>query len=829
MELLHAKGAEVSADLGPSSAFKIRPTSAAFRLLSSGLYSDKIGAVLREIGCNAYDAHTSAGINHVPFEVKLPNAGDPIFYVKDFGPGLDEKGVVDVYTTYFESTKQTSNEFTGAFGLGSKSPFAYTDSFTLTAVKDGVRRVYKAHLNEKGQPAVTPLGTSVVDSTDAWQSGVMVSFPVKAADFAEFETKAKVVYRHFATMPRMLGTIAEFRPAQFALEGATLRWSPLEPEGHDSAILMGNVLYPLSVAKVGLSASEAFSEKGEKFRKQFQDIKGISDLLSALRTFMRTGAYLKLPIGTVQITASREHLEYDPQSRQALTDAMLSAMVEFANHVRSLVDDETSSEWQRRLKCKAFVKGEHGSERFGKGDVLAWWAFAGLPTDKVEFFFDDILTVPAWLGGAFVKAHFVGEKSGKRMKSAWSKPILNGYVSGTRLSVPIREDFALVVADTAYSIERAKGAINNGQFKSAVVLSSKKMHRSVFDQELKNLVAEMGNLPVVRASDLNAVSIKKYESGAAGAAPRKNADIALLSKLCEMRILFGEKAGRIRNMALGAVPEDAKYFLLTEKKGSGKHSDVSYWTDNPESGRAQCKLVDGEKVDNLLRAFGEALTHGVPGLTGVAMSGCVLVTMAELKRLKLEELGYRSVIAVISGLLTEFSTIRSFGRALEAFPPQSFSGRGGQYLVNALKGDGVLAALLKKRIGKTRLGVVLQAEASGFAPRLSEQQEALKAVLREWGNAQMVNENLKLLANLYSSSQASTNVDKLVESTLPGWAEFARLTGYNLRDWSELCNKDAKLPPGFEAMFAALFSPVTSEDTDTVVDSSNVTSEREVA
>lgn len=62
-------------------------------ILSSGLYSNKIRAVIRELSCNAVDAHTSAG-NKNPIEVKLPNALDKQFYVKDFGTGLTHDQVM---------------------------------------------------------------------------------------------------------------------------------------------------------------------------------------------------------------------------------------------------------------------------------------------------------------------------------------------------------------------------------------------------------------------------------------------------------------------------------------------------------------------------------------------------------------------------------------------------------------------------------------------------------------------------------------------------------------------------------------------------------------
>ncbi|MCC5613423.1 hypothetical protein LC612_43805, partial [Nostoc sp. CHAB 5834] len=138
-----------------TSKFDFAKNAHMFRLMSSGIYSDKITAVLREIGCNAYDAHIAAGISDVPFIVKLPTALDPEFYIQDFGPGLSNAAMFDLYTVYGMSDKQKNKEQTGAFGLGSKSPFAYTlenpdgsDGFTVESAHEGVKRVYTCYVTE---------------------------------------------------------------------------------------------------------------------------------------------------------------------------------------------------------------------------------------------------------------------------------------------------------------------------------------------------------------------------------------------------------------------------------------------------------------------------------------------------------------------------------------------------------------------------------------------------------------------------------------------------------------------------------------------------------
>lgn len=56
------------------SAFQIKATSKAFDILSSALYSDKIGAIVRELSCNAHDSHVAAGKSKEPIEIRLPSS-----------------------------------------------------------------------------------------------------------------------------------------------------------------------------------------------------------------------------------------------------------------------------------------------------------------------------------------------------------------------------------------------------------------------------------------------------------------------------------------------------------------------------------------------------------------------------------------------------------------------------------------------------------------------------------------------------------------------------------------------------------------------------------
>ena len=233
------------------SEFKILNSAAAFGILSSGLYSDKITAVAREIVCNAWDSHQSAGKPEHPIEIHLPTNLEPYFSVKDEGTGLPHEDMVELYTTYFATTKGKSNDDIGGFGLGCKSPFAYTSGFTVVSTQDGVSRTYAAMLSESGVPVITLMDE---DPTDA-PNGIEVSMPVKSNDMWEFRTKTQKVLEFF---PHHKTNLSEFKPFQTEYthkgEGWAIRHRNNEHIGHGKPrAMVGKVAYLFPTDMTGLT------------------------------------------------------------------------------------------------------------------------------------------------------------------------------------------------------------------------------------------------------------------------------------------------------------------------------------------------------------------------------------------------------------------------------------------------------------------------------------------------------------------------------------------------------------------------------------------------
>lgn len=226
-------GAETSEQV-----FQIATTAIAFETLSAKMYSDRVTAIIRELSCNAYDAHVDAGRKNKPFDVDLPTALNPEFRIRDYGKSMDDAEILQLYCTYFSSSKQNTNKQIGGFGIGSKSPFSYTQGFTVTAFQHGEKRTYSAYINENRVPAIVRLNTEATTEPD----GLEVKFPVRTSDYAEFKNKAARVFEFFEPTPKV--NLYGFEPVktEYKLTGMGWKMRAID-DGAGIRIIQGMVPY----------------------------------------------------------------------------------------------------------------------------------------------------------------------------------------------------------------------------------------------------------------------------------------------------------------------------------------------------------------------------------------------------------------------------------------------------------------------------------------------------------------------------------------------------------------------------------------------------------
>ena len=216
------------------------------------------------------------------FEVHLPNYSESYFSVRDFGYGMSEDQILTLFTTYFDSDKADSNKFVGALGLGSKSAFAYTDSFTVESWNGGMYKMYSCYISESGTPQI-----SKMIETETNETGFMVKFNV-AKDHDEFISKAQSIYRFFKTIPTFTGNQINIPHEMTSFSGIDWTISKLNRYDNYSGAfaVQGNIAYRLDPKSLGKLTDKQSFVLNNNFRIDF-------------------------PLGDLDIAASREYLSYD--------------------------------------------------------------------------------------------------------------------------------------------------------------------------------------------------------------------------------------------------------------------------------------------------------------------------------------------------------------------------------------------------------------------------------------------------------------------------------------------------------------------------------------
>lgn len=335
-------------------SFDIKFDAKMASILADGLYSDKIMAVIRELSCNAYDSHIAAN-NPEPFELHLPTKLEPWFEIKDYGTGLSPEDWEKIYTTYGESTKTTSNAFIGQLGLGSKSPFAYTDAFTGSTRFNGTEYIYSMFKDDDGMPSFAEMGSNKTDE----KNGITIKFPVKQEDLYKFELKANEFFKFNEINPK-----SNIKLEKAELKKQKEKWALINGYNEiDSVVRMGHIVYPLN----------------------FSLLPNITAKLPNL--------IYNFDIGDLEVAASRESLQYSKKTIKILEDKINDANTDFGIFLQKEIN-ATITKYDAIVFLKKIVQNRQFAKYIKvfnltyKGDDLLTIAFNALDfydENSVEF------------------------------------------------------------------------------------------------------------------------------------------------------------------------------------------------------------------------------------------------------------------------------------------------------------------------------------------------------------------------------------------------------------------------------------------------------------
>lgn len=268
-------------------------------ILRSNIYSNKIKSCIREIVCNAVDSHVEADKAEVPIQVTLPSRFCPTLRIRDFGVGMSEKTILDIYSFFGLSTKRNTNLQTGFMGIGKVAPLAYGDSFTLVSFHGGIKSTYNVYVDCESLTQVARLAQETTNEGN----GVEIAVSVKDCDVCSFVSSANEVFRYMKVKPIVDGKPwFNANPTAPIMSGSD--WKVFGNQS-ESLVVMGNVAY--------------------KIDDHFQDANISKILKSAIE--------VDFEIGELSVSASRESLEFNPRTKQAVVNKLTRITAEIVTQL----------------------------------------------------------------------------------------------------------------------------------------------------------------------------------------------------------------------------------------------------------------------------------------------------------------------------------------------------------------------------------------------------------------------------------------------------------------------------------------------------------------
>ena len=383
-------------------AFTIEMTPTLAKLLSSQTYSDKLMAAIREPLSNAYDSHVRAGtIATHAADLHLPTQLEPHFSIRDYGTGLSHDNVIRLFFSYGVSDKRGTNDEIGGLGIGAKAFFAYTDQAIITSWHNGMKRTYSANKGADGLPQGMLI--SVEETTEL--NGIELSYPVNNEDCSSFRTKVASVLTYLELKVNCNTELQIQKPKiihSMDIDGYRME---IPAEAHVHRVVMGGIAYAVP---------------NDIYITKCRELHGFACYESFL---------LYLPIGSVEISASRESLSPTEQDKVFIAN-LLGKMRSTLQSTDWGTTIEAASSWLDAVKLRSDLGGFMKFDEYlidGKKvpahEAMQWRGFRTIG----QFVLDG--TQPVWTvtrkgrrGNAYQSTPFHTHHTDKPVRAAYWMP-----------------------------------------------------------------------------------------------------------------------------------------------------------------------------------------------------------------------------------------------------------------------------------------------------------------------------------------------------------------------------------------------------------------------
>lgn len=275
-------------------------------ILSDNIYSDKIMAVVREILCNSIDACVMSPNIGKPVVLHAPTIAEPWISFRDWGNGLSFDEVKNIFVCYGKSTKRETNLATGMLGIGSKSPFSYTDAFNVISYTGTEKVTYCAQKTANGGATMYQVATIPCDEP----TGLEVVVYVESHDIDAFHQRIRSFYRYCqypitCDQIKLAKVDIEYLTEDdksFFIATSKNRYDQIEKDY--CGVVMGNIRYPLTISRYACENGVSLESDVFNFAQRTQFV---------------------VPMGSIMFTASREAIKYTKDTIANLANFINSA------------------------------------------------------------------------------------------------------------------------------------------------------------------------------------------------------------------------------------------------------------------------------------------------------------------------------------------------------------------------------------------------------------------------------------------------------------------------------------------------------------------------
>ncbi len=364
------------------------------KLLRDKMYKNKIGAVAREISSNSRDANREAERGNSPIVISISSENNLLaeetnsISFQDNGVGISPERMDNIFLKYGGSTKRDSNEFTGGFGIGAKTPFAYTDNFFInTIVEENGKRLeylYQAVITSDGKNEVSrmiELGSNETKN----QTGTKITVPLKnEEDRIQFEKEIIFCTNFWSIKPILKGF--EYHTHSVGMISFENDDCIIFEDDSNKPIFNSDTKYVALIDEIPYSINHETleNELGVKMSKSRRHNKWV----------------LKFKTGDISVSGSREDIEYIKDNLNNIYDKYCKTVVkggelikEYHKKAESYLEACSMAELLRALASN-YYSNRNVSEGL-KGMSLSYIKFLGEILEQSK---EDIETFPEFKG-----------------------------------------------------------------------------------------------------------------------------------------------------------------------------------------------------------------------------------------------------------------------------------------------------------------------------------------------------------------------------------------------------------------------------------------------